>query len=153
MCGLLPGSEMTFGTETPVTVTLTMGKLYAILAGIAGLFIATIVGVWYITTSTVSDIRGDAKEIRKGLAENIKAANDVNLVLTKEISGLRVELAGLGPKIEGLNSAIGKLEYQIANIQNPWTDPKAAVIFVDNLKKAGVIITPTPPSPPPPQPQ
>jgi hypothetical protein len=140
---------MTFHTDTPVTVTLTMGKLYSIIAGLVALFVATIGGVWYLSTSTVSDIRGDAKEIRKGLTDNVKTTNDVNLALTKEISGLRVELASLGPKLDGLSSTIGKLEYQIANIQNPWADPKAAVTFVDNLKKAGVIVVPAPPPPNP----
>jgi hypothetical protein len=143
---------MTFHTDTPVTVTLTMGRLYAIIAGLVGLFVATIGGVWYLTTSTVGDIRGDVKEIRKGLTENVKVTNDVNLGLTREISGLRVDLAGLAPKIDGLNATIGKLEYQIASIQSPWTDPKTAVIFVENLKKAGVIVAPQPP-PPNPQPQ
>jgi hypothetical protein len=143
---------MAFNTDTPVTVTLTMSKLYGIIAGLVGLFIATIGGVWYLTTSTVSDIRGDVKEIRKGVTDNVKATNDVNLGLTKEISGLRVDLAGLAPKIDGLSATMGKLELQIANIQNPWTDPKAAVTFVDNLKKAGVIVVPQPP-PPNPQPQ
>jgi hypothetical protein len=40
---------MAFHTDTPVTVTLTMGKLYGIIAGFVGLFVATIDGVWYLT--------------------------------------------------------------------------------------------------------
>jgi hypothetical protein len=129
-----------------------MGKLYAIIAGIVGLFAATIAGVWFITTSTVGDIRGDVKEIRKGLSENAEKTNQVNLDLTKEISGLRVTLAGLGPKIDNLNATVSKFEVQLANLQNPLSDPKTAFAFVENLKKAGVIFTPAP-TPPAPLPE
>jgi hypothetical protein len=133
---------MNLTPDTPVT--LTMKQLYLILSGIGGLALAAVLAVWGITTYTVSDIRSNVVEIRKGLTDNIKATNDVNLALTKEISGLRVDVAGLAPKIDNLNATIGKLEFQIAGIQNPWTDPKAAVTFVDNLKRAGVIVTPAP---------
>jgi hypothetical protein len=71
--------------------------------------------------------------------------------LTREISGLRVDLAGLGPRIEGLNTTIGKLEVQFANLQNPLSDPKTAVTFVEDLKKAGVLVVPQLPPPEPPK--
>ena len=62
---LTGASEMSFGIETPVTVTLTMGKLYGILAVLFGLFAATISGVWWVTTAAVCDIRHNVGEIAK----------------------------------------------------------------------------------------
>jgi hypothetical protein len=120
---------------------------HTVLSGFVALLLAIIGSVWWVTTSTVGDIRHDVGEIRRGLADNVKATNDVNLALTKEIAGLRVDLAGLAPRIEGLNTTIGKLEIQLASLQNPLSDPKTAVIFVENLKKAGVLVVPQPQPP------
>jgi hypothetical protein len=144
---------MALHAETPVTVTLTMKSIYLILAGFLALLGAITAGVWGITTSTVSDIRHDVGEIRSGLAANVDKTNQINLDLTKEISGLRVTLAALGPKIDNLNATVTKFEVQLASLQNPLADPKTAQTFVENLNKAGVLITPAPLPPTPESPK
>jgi hypothetical protein len=109
---------MSFSTDTPVTVTLTMGKIYAVLAGFVALLAAIIIGVWVVTTSTVGDIRKDVGDIRKGLADNVKTTNDVNLALTKEIAGLLSILLALvrGSRVSIRQSANWKYNLLVCKI-------------------------------------
>lgn len=140
--------------DTPVTIT--MGKL---IAGIA-LLGATIAGVlWGVLSFTIGGVRDDVSAIRQSVIalqtadkEGIARSNEINIRLTEQIQGLRVDFVKyaerfdvLSGRIDGMNKSIdiftGRLEKfqnELNSAQASWNDPKRISTLVEALKKEGL---------------
>jgi hypothetical protein len=159
------------GLKTPVTIT--MGNL---LAGVAA-FGAVL---WAVLTFTIGGLRDDVGAIRdniKGLnveavmkaidglqtadRSNITRANEINVQLTQQIQGLRIDFVkysekfdSMSSKFDSMNKSIDSLSSKIDKLDSARSvpvsyDPKQLMDFTEYLKKyAGdnsrVVVVPFP---------
>lgn len=93
---------MDLNPNTPLTVTLTMGKLYAAIGALGAAAIALLVGFWLVGTWTVGGVRDDVKNIRDDISglhksdkDNVARIADVSTKLSDQIQGLRTDFGNL----------------------------------------------------------
>jgi hypothetical protein len=159
------------GLKTPVTIT--MGNL---LAGVAA-FGAVL---WTVLTFTIGGLRDDVGAIRQNInglnvnavtkaidglqtadRSNITRANEINVQLTQQIQGLRIDFVkysekfdSMSSKFDSMNKAIDSLSSKIDKLDSAHAvtvnyDPKQLMEFAEYLKKyAGessrVVVVPFP---------
>lgn len=155
---------MDLNPSTPLTVTLTMGKLYAVIGALGTAAVALLVCFWLIGTWTVGGVRDDVKNIRDDISglhksdkDNVARIADVSSKLSDQIQGLRTDFGNLhmditnlgtqfkyfserletvNKSIAGLDNRLDKFDARLASLQNAWTDPKQLNDFLERVKEA-----------------
>ncbi len=155
---------MDLNPNTPLTVTLTMGKLYAAIGALGAAAIALLVGFWLVGTWTVGGVRDDVKNIRDDISglhksdkDNVARIADVSTKLSDQIQGLRTDFGNLhtdftslgaqfkyfserldtvNKSIAGLDNRLDKFDARLASLQTAWTDPKQLNDFLERVKEA-----------------